>query len=57
MVYMICTMTTQYNNAIKINVEKKKEKHEYQTSTRYHNKNTILMYNYTCTFICNPPLI
>ena len=54
---MICTMSTQYNNTIKMNVEKEIKNMKYQTSTRYHNKNTILMYKYTCSFIYNPPLI
>ena len=38
MVYMIHTMSTQYNNTIKMNVEKKRKNMKYQTSTRYHNK-------------------
>ena len=38
MVYMICTMSTQYNNTIKMNVEKEIKNMNYQTSTRYHNK-------------------
>ena len=37
MVYMIYTMSTQYNNTIKMNAEKSKNM-KYHTNTRYHNK-------------------
>ena len=52
MVYMICTMSTQYNNTIKMNVEKKRKNMKYQTSTRYHNKKyhtdvLVLLYCYS----------
>ena len=35
MVYMICHVSIQYNNTIKMNVQKSKTK--YHTDTRYHN--------------------